>query len=100
VVFDDVVWFVEHAESARRASQADASVPARPRQANLARRPFLPAERGLWLEQRRDKLRATLLRALDGLVEGLAGGPFMHDAVRYANVADAPTRAARPVMSG
>jgi DNA-binding SARP family transcriptional activator len=84
---EDAVGFVEDAESAWRAGDAATAVPAAAAAANLARRPFLPAERGLWVEQRRDELGATLLRALDVLVEGLAGGPFVHDAVRYAKEA-------------
>jgi SARP family transcriptional regulator, regulator of embCAB operon len=84
---EDAVRFVEDAESAWRVCDADTAVPAAATAANLARRPFLPAERGLWVEQRRDELQATLLRALDVLVEGLAGGPFVHDAVRYAKEA-------------
>jgi DNA-binding SARP family transcriptional activator len=84
---EDAVRFVEDAESARRAGDRDAALPAAAAAANLARRPFLPAERGLWVERRRDELRATLLRALDVLAEGLAGGPFEHDALRYANEA-------------
>ena len=54
---------------------------------NLARRPFLPAERGLWIERRRDDLRATLLWAPHLLARGLAGGPYEHDALRYAKEA-------------
>jgi len=84
---EDAVRFVEDAESAWRACHTETAVPAAATAANLARRPFLPAERGLWVEQRRDELRATLLRALDVLVEGLAGGPFVQDAVRYAKEA-------------
>lgn len=84
---EDAVGFVEDAESAWRAGDVAAAMPAAATAANLARRPFLPAERGLWVEQRRDQLRATLLRALDVLVEGLACGSFDHDAVRYAQEA-------------
>jgi DNA-binding SARP family transcriptional activator len=84
---EDAVRFVEEAESAWRTDNHDRALPAAATAANLARRPFLPAERGLWIERRRDELRATLRRALDLLVEGLAGGPFDHDALRYANEA-------------
>jgi DNA-binding SARP family transcriptional activator len=49
--------------------------------------PFLPAERGLWIERRRDDLRTTLLRALDLLARGLTGGPYEHDALRYTKEA-------------
>jgi DNA-binding SARP family transcriptional activator len=84
---EDAVRFVEDAESAWRAGSRHVALPAAAAAANLARRPFLPAEHGLWVERRRDELRATLLRALDVLVDGLAGGPFEHEAVRYANEA-------------
>jgi len=84
---EDAVGFVEDAEAAFRVGNRDAALPAATTAANLARRPFLPAERGLWIERRRDDLQATLLRALDLLVEGLAGGSFEHDAVRYAKEA-------------
>ncbi len=84
---EDAVGFVEDAEAAWRVGDRDTALPAASTAASLARRPFLPAERGLWVERRRDELRATLLRALDLLVEGLAGGPFEHDAVRYATEA-------------
>jgi DNA-binding SARP family transcriptional activator len=84
---EDAVGFVEDAESAWRVGDRDAALSAAATAANLARRPFLPAERGLWIERRRDALQATLLRALDLLVEGLAGGPFENDAVRYAKEA-------------
>jgi DNA-binding SARP family transcriptional activator len=84
---DDAVRFVEGAESAWRAGDRDVAVPAAATAASLARRPFLPAERGLWVERRRDELRAILLRALDVLVDGLTSGLFEHDAVRYANEA-------------
>jgi DNA-binding SARP family transcriptional activator len=80
---EDAVRFVEDAETAWRAGNRDIAVPAAATAANLARRPFLPAERGLWIERRRDDLRATLLRALDLLAQGLAGGPYEHDALRY-----------------
>jgi DNA-binding SARP family transcriptional activator len=81
---EDAVRFVEEAESAWRVDNRDCALPAAATAANLARRPLLPAERGLWIERRRDELRVTLLRALDVLVEGLAGGPFEHDALRHA----------------
>ena len=84
---EDAVWFVEHAEAAWRTGDRDAALPAAATAANLARRPFLPAEGGLWIERRRDELRATLLRALDLLAQGLADGPYEHDAFRYANEA-------------
>jgi DNA-binding SARP family transcriptional activator len=84
---EDAVGFVEDAESAWRAGDLAVALPAAATAANLARRPFLPAEGGVWIERRRDELRATLLRALDVLVEGLAGGVFDHDAVRYAQEA-------------
>jgi SARP family transcriptional regulator, regulator of embCAB operon len=84
---EDAVRFVEDAESAWRVGSRDLALPAAATAANLARRPFLPAERGLWLERRRDDLRATLLRALDLLAQGLAGGPHQHDALRYTNEA-------------
>lgn len=32
---------------------------------HIARRPFLPGEEGHWIEQRRDRLRSILLRALE-----------------------------------
>ena len=81
---EDAVRFVEDAESAWRVGDRDVALPAAATAANLARRPFLPAERGLWAERRRDELRAMLLRALDVLVDGLAGGSFEQEAVRYA----------------
>jgi SARP family transcriptional regulator, regulator of embCAB operon len=84
---EDAVRFVEDAESAWRAGRRDVALPAASTAANLARRPLLPAEQGLWVERRRDALRATLLRALDVLVDGLAGGPYEHDALRYATEA-------------
>jgi len=84
---EDAVRFVEDAEAAWRAGDRDAAMPAAATAASLARRPFLPGERGLWVERRRDDLRATQLRALDLVVEGLAGGSFEHDAVRYAKEA-------------
>jgi SARP family transcriptional regulator, regulator of embCAB operon len=84
---ETAVGFVEDAESAWRTGDRDAALPAAATAANLARRPFLPAEQGLWIERRRDQLQATLLRALDVLVEGLACGTFDHDAVRYAQEA-------------
>jgi SARP family transcriptional regulator, regulator of embCAB operon len=84
---EDAVRFVEDAESAWRIGNGDVAIPAAATAANLARRPFLPAERGLWIERRRDDLRATLLRALDLLAQGLAGGPYGHDAVRYTKEA-------------
>jgi DNA-binding SARP family transcriptional activator len=84
---EDAVRFVEDAESAWRLGSSNIAVPAAATAANLARRPFLPAERGLWVERRRDDLRATLLRALDLLAQGLTGGPYGHDALRYANEA-------------
>jgi DNA-binding SARP family transcriptional activator len=84
---EDAVRFVEDAESAWRVGNRDVALPAAATAANLARRPFLPAERGLWVERRRDDLRATLLRALDLLAQGLAGGPYKHDALRYAKEA-------------
>jgi DNA-binding SARP family transcriptional activator len=84
---DDAVRFVEDAESAWRARNRDVAVPAAATAANLARRPLLPGERGLWVERRRDDLRATLLRALDVLAQGLAEGPYEHDALRYAKEA-------------
>jgi DNA-binding SARP family transcriptional activator len=84
---EDATRFVEDAESAWRAGDRDVALPAAATAANLARRPLLPAERGLWIERRREELRATLLRALDVLVEGQAGGPFEQDAFRYAKEA-------------
>jgi SARP family transcriptional regulator, regulator of embCAB operon len=84
---EDAVRFVEEAESAWRLENRDVALPAAATAANLARRPLLPAERGLWIERRRDELQLILHRALDILVEGLAGGPFEHDALRYAKEA-------------
>jgi DNA-binding SARP family transcriptional activator len=84
---DDAVRFVEDAETAWRAGDREGAVAAAATAANLARRPLLPAEHGLWVERRRDELRATLLRALDVLVGGLADGPFANDALRYAGEA-------------
>jgi SARP family transcriptional regulator, regulator of embCAB operon len=84
---EDAFRFVEDAESAWRVGNCDIALPAAATAANLARRPFLPAERGLWVERRRDDLRAALLRALDVLAQGLAGGPYGHDALRYAQEA-------------
>jgi SARP family transcriptional regulator, regulator of embCAB operon len=84
---EDAVRFVEDAESAWRAGDRDLALPAAATAANLARRPFLPADRGLWIERRRDGLRAILLRALDLLTQCLAGGPHEHDAIRYAKEA-------------
>jgi DNA-binding SARP family transcriptional activator len=84
---EDVVRFVEDAESAWRVGNRDVAIPAAATAATLARRPFLPAERGLWIEHRRDDLRGTLLRALDLLAKGLTRGPYKDDAVRYAKEA-------------
>ena len=70
-----------------RVGNRDVALPAAATAASLARRPFLPAERGLWTERRRDDLRATLLRALDLLAQGLTGGPYEHDALRYTKEA-------------
>jgi DNA-binding SARP family transcriptional activator len=84
VDIEDALRFVEDAAAAWRAGDRAATVPAAFTAAHLARRPFLPAERGLWIERRRDELQATLLRALDLLVDGLTGGPYEDDAVRYA----------------
>jgi SARP family transcriptional regulator, regulator of embCAB operon len=84
---EDAVRFVEDAESAWRDGNRDVALPAAATAANLAGRPFLPAERGLWIERRRDDLRATRLRALDLLAQGLAGGTFEHDALRYTKEA-------------
>jgi SARP family transcriptional regulator, regulator of embCAB operon len=84
---EDAVRFIEAAESAWRVDDRERALPAAATAANLARRPLLPSESGLWIEQRREELRATLLRALDLLVEGLAGGPFEHDALRHAKEA-------------
>jgi len=84
---EDAVRFVEDAESAWRVGHRDVALPAAATAANLAQRPFLPAERGLWIERRRDQLQAILLRALDLLAEGLANGPFEHEALRYAKEA-------------
>jgi DNA-binding SARP family transcriptional activator len=84
---EDAVRFVEDAEAAWRSGDRDAAVPAAATAAGLARRPFLPGESGLWIERRRDQLRATLLRALDLLAEGLAGGVYGNDAFRYAQEA-------------
>jgi DNA-binding SARP family transcriptional activator len=89
---EDAVRFVEEAESAWRVGDHDRALPAAATAANLARRPLLPAEHGLWIEQRRDELQATLLRALDLLAEGLARGPFAHDALRHAKEAVALDR--------
>jgi SARP family transcriptional regulator, regulator of embCAB operon len=84
---EDAVRFVEDAESAWRVGNRDVALPSAATAATLARRPFLPAERGLWIERQRDDLRATLLRALDLLAQGLTGGPYEHDAVRYTKEA-------------
>jgi DNA-binding SARP family transcriptional activator len=84
---EDATRFVEEAEAEWRAGNRDRALAAAATAANLARRPLLPAEHGLWVERRRDELRAILLRALDVLVDGLAGGQFDHDAVRYASEA-------------
>jgi SARP family transcriptional regulator, regulator of embCAB operon len=84
---EDAVRFVEDAESAWRVGNPDVALPAAATAANLARRPFLPAEHGLWIERRRDDLRATLLRALDLLAQGLTGGPYADDALRYSKEA-------------
>jgi DNA-binding SARP family transcriptional activator len=87
VDIEDAVRFVEDAESAWRVGNLDVALPAAAAAANLARRPFLPAERGPWIERLRDDLRATLLRALDLLALGLTGGPHEHDAIRYTKEA-------------
>ena len=84
---EDAVRFVEDAETAWRVGNRDVALPAAATAANLARRPFLPAERGVWIERRRDDLRATQLRALDLLAQGLTGGPYQDDALRYAKEA-------------
>jgi SARP family transcriptional regulator, regulator of embCAB operon len=84
---EDAVRFVEDAETAWRAGHHDVALAAAATSANLARRPFLPAERGVWIERRRDDLRATLLRALDLLARGLTGGPYHEDALRYSKEA-------------
>ena len=84
---EDATRFVEDAESAWRVDDLASALPAAATAANLARRPFLAVERGLWIERRRDELRATQLRALDVLVAAQAGGPFEQDALRYAKEA-------------
>jgi DNA-binding SARP family transcriptional activator len=84
---EDAVRFVEDAEIAWRVGNRDVALAAAATAANLARRPFLPAERGVWIERRRDDVRATLLRALDLLAQTLTGGPYHDDALRYANEA-------------
>lgn len=84
---EDAVRFVEDAESAWRVGNREVALPAAATAASLARRPFLPAEHGLWIEGRRDDLRATLLRALDVLARCLAGGPYKDDALRYTKEA-------------
>ena len=84
---EDAVRFVEDAEIAWRVGNRDVALAAAATAANLARRPFLPAERGVWIERRRDDVRATLLRALDLLAQALTGGPYHDDALRYANEA-------------
>ena len=84
---DDALHFVEEAETAWRLGRLGPAVAAAATAAILARRPFLVGERGAWLEQRRERLRSTLLRALDVLVDGLDGGPYQADAFRYATEA-------------
>jgi DNA-binding SARP family transcriptional activator len=84
---EDAVRFVEDAESAWRVGNRDVALPAAATAANLARRPFLPAERGQWIERRRDDLQATLLRALDLLAQGLTEGPYQEEALRYTKEA-------------
>ena len=84
---EDALHFVEDAESMWRVGNREGALAAAATSANLARRPLLPAESGVWVERRRDELRATLLRALDLLVEGMGGGTFEHDALRYATEA-------------
>ena len=84
---EDAVRFVEDAEIAWRVGNRDVALAAAATAANLARRPFLPAERGVWIERRRDDVRATLLRALDLLAQALTGGQYHDDALRYAKEA-------------
>jgi DNA-binding SARP family transcriptional activator len=84
---EQATGFVEEAEVAWRAGDVDVAVPAAATAANLAARPFLPGERGHWVERRREELQATRLRALDVLVDGLADGAFQHDALRHAREA-------------
>jgi len=84
---EDAVRFVEDAESAWRSGDSAVAVPAAATAASLARRPFLPGESGLFVERRRDELRAVLLRALDVLSESLTGTAFEHEAIRYAKEA-------------
>ena len=73
---EDAVRFVEDAESAWRVGNRDVAIPAAATAATLARRPFLPAERGLWIEHRRDDIRGTLLRALRPARTGPDPGPI------------------------
>lgn len=59
------VVHLEEAERALRAQRPDDALAAIDVAANLARRPFLPGEYGLWIEHVRSELRATLVRALE-----------------------------------
>lgn len=97
---EDAVRFVEEAESAWRVDNHDRALPAAATAANLARRPFLPAERGLWIERRRDDLRATLRRALDVLVEGWPVAPSSTTHSATPMKPSRWTRTGKPVTSG
>ena len=96
---EDAVRFVEDAESAWRVGNRDVALPAAATAANLARRPFLPAERGLWIERRRDDLRATLLRALDLLAQGLTRARTRTTPSATRRKPSRWTRTARPATS-
>jgi len=79
--------FLEEAEAAWRAGDRDRALPAADTAAELARRPFLPGDDGVWIDQRRAELRATLLPALDLLIDGQLERGYERDALRYAEEA-------------
>jgi SARP family transcriptional regulator, regulator of embCAB operon len=63
--FDAALVYLEDAEAAVRAQQEAKALVAADVAANLARRPFLPGDDGLWIDQKRAELRAVLVRALE-----------------------------------
>jgi DNA-binding SARP family transcriptional activator len=84
---EDAFRFLEEAEAAGRAGDYDHALPAADTAANLARRPFLPGDDSPWVEQRRLELRATLVHALDLLIDGQLERGYDRDALRFAHEA-------------
>jgi DNA-binding SARP family transcriptional activator len=61
---------VERAEGAVRRGKPDAAWDAAFLGSVILRRPFLPDERGAWVDKRRQEMRADLVRALEILCDG------------------------------